>query len=140
MIQYAIKITVKPVPKGRARKGRGGFYTPKPTRSFEQIIRGEFMAKHRKPCLEGPLELYLRFIMPVPLKARDCFQRIGQPHSIKPDVDNLVKAVKDALKGIAWIDDAQVAELTALKVWGHPGSVSICVRPLTEPMKLGPLD
>jgi Holliday junction resolvase RusA-like endonuclease len=27
------------------------------------------------------------------------------PHTSKPDRDNLDKAVMDALKGIAWIDD-----------------------------------
>jgi Holliday junction resolvase RusA-like endonuclease len=30
-------------------------------------------------------------------------------HAKKPDRDNCDKSVMDALKGIAWIDDAQVA-------------------------------
>ena len=31
-------------------------------------------------------------------------------HSSKPDRDNLDKAVMDALKGLAWIDDSQVCQ------------------------------
>jgi Holliday junction resolvase RusA-like endonuclease len=36
-------------------------------------------------------------------------------HSKKPDLDNLVKFVKDCLNGIAWKDDAQVVTLAATK-------------------------
>lgn len=36
-------------------------------------------------------------------------------HTKKPDLDNVLKALKDALKGITWADDAQVARLAAEK-------------------------
>jgi len=40
----------------------------------------------------------------------------------KPDVTNLVKGVEDALTGIIWHDDAQVAMLKAMSAYGvHPG-------------------
>jgi Holliday junction resolvase RusA-like endonuclease len=39
------------------------------------------------------------------------------PKTKKPDIDNLTKAILDALNGIAWNDDAQVAQITAKKVW-----------------------
>ena len=37
------------------------------------------------------------------------------PHTIKPDCDNLIKAVKDALNGITWADDSQVYAETSVK-------------------------
>lgn len=40
--------------------------------------------------------------------------RAGPP---RPDVDNLVKAVMDALNGMAWRDDTQVVALDAVKRW-----------------------
>jgi Holliday junction resolvase RusA-like endonuclease len=42
------------------------------------------------------------------------------PKATKPDADNLLKAVWDACKGLAWDDDAQVAAAAAVKVFGAP--------------------
>lgn len=35
----------------------------------------------------------------------------------KPDMDNVVKIVLDALNGFAWHDDAQVVDLSVMKVY-----------------------
>ena len=41
----------------------------------------------------------------------------------RPDGSNIVKLVEDGLKGVAWVDDAQVCRLMADKVYGeHPGT------------------
>lgn len=37
-------------------------------------------------------------------------------HDIKPDKDNLEKSLMDALKGLAWRDDAQVCRSLTEKV------------------------
>lgn len=37
------------------------------------------------------------------------------PNTVRPDVDNVAKAVMDALNGIAYDDDSQVVELTVRK-------------------------
>ena len=54
----------------------------------------------------------------------------------KPDLDNVVKAVLDALNGLAWEDDKQVVCLTAYKVFSEtPGLiVTICTGPALEEM------
>lgn len=46
-------------------------------------------------------------------------------HTSKPDLDKLLRCVKDALTGIAWKDDAQVAVVNELeKVYSsHPGAL-----------------
>ena len=46
--------------------------------------------------------------------------------STRPDLDKLVRAVLDALTGIVFVEDSQVAGLSAWKDWGPPG-VSIRV-------------
>ena len=38
----------------------------------------------------------------------------------RPDLDKLVRCVKDALTGIAWHDDAQVCRQRATKAWACP--------------------
>ena len=42
-------------------------------------------------------------------------------HTQRPDLDNLAKAVLDALHGIAFFDDSAVLSLRLRKGWGHPG-------------------
>lgn len=39
----------------------------------------------------------------------------------RPDLDKLVRAVLDSLTGIVFVEDSQVAQLTAWKDWGPPG-------------------
>ena len=45
--------------------------------------------------------------------------------SAKPDIDNVIKAVLDALNGIAYKDDARVVELEARKVYGNEPGVAV---------------
>lgn len=49
------------------------------------------------------------------------------PKTTKPDVDNLCKALLDALNGIAWIDDAQVCEIWAKKVWAASDHIAVVI-------------
>ena len=46
-------------------------------------------------------------------------------HIKKPDIDNLQKAVKDALNGIAYRDDSQVCKVMALKQYAESDGVLI---------------
>lgn len=46
------------------------------------------------------------------------------PHAKKPDGDNILKAVKDALTGIAWDDDGAVFESQVVKFYVKPGERS----------------
>ena len=41
-------------------------------------------------------------------------------HTQRPDLDNLAKAVLDALHGILFLDDSAVDNLRLRKGWGHP--------------------
>ena len=42
------------------------------------------------------------------------------PHVVKPDADNLVKALLDAFTGTLWEDDSQVVRVEAIKFYGSP--------------------
>ena len=44
--------------KARPRKGKHGFYTPNDTKSYEEIIRKEYIRQYNKK-LEGPVEFIL---------------------------------------------------------------------------------
>lgn len=48
-------------------------------------------------------------------------QMAGQPHRQKPDIDNLIKALLDALHK----DDSHVASLTVEKRWARRGCIEV---------------
>lgn len=90
-----------PIAKGRPRVYRGHGVTPERTRQAEQAIRDTFNRKYPgfQP-FEGRLAMTCRFWMP----------RNG-----RPDLDNLVKLVTDALNGLAYRDDEQIDTVTAYR-------------------------
>jgi len=87
--------------------------------------------------LQGPLMLEMKFLMPRP-KAhyRSNGELRDDPpshHISKPDLDNLAKAVMDAISdlGTIWRDDSQVAEVRMSKVYtGCGGGCTIVIKPL----------
>lgn len=67
--------------------------------------------------LDGPLEVALAFVLPRPESyTTKRGPNVRAWHDRKPDPDNLVKAALDALKGVAWRDDAQIARMSIAKV------------------------
>jgi len=76
-----------------------------------------------------PVILHLTFYFPIPRswsKKRQNAARSGQiKHTNKPDVDNLVKAIKDALNGLVWHDDSQIVYLFAKKEYSETPGVAV---------------
>lgn len=113
-----------PKPKERARAGAYGFYTPEATSAAEDAVAWETKQVFRKPLTDA-ISVDLRFYLPIPhqidkrrLKKDERQRLIDQPHCGTPDLDNLVKLVLDGMNGIAWADDKQVYELTAVARYG----------------------
>ena len=116
----------KPQGKGRARAfvraGHVGHYTPEKTRSYEGLIRALALQEMQgKNPTEKPVraEIYVAFGVPDSWPAWKRMAAISGEISatVKPDADNVAKAVKDALNGICWIDDCQVVSLSVHKYY-----------------------
>lgn len=119
-----IVIPLPPKPKGRPRFTRSGVaYTPKETREYEDIVRMHARRGFIQP-LRGSIYLTVHFYCRVPkswpeVKKRGAEMGEIRP-AVKPDIDNLGKAVLDGLNGIAYEDDKQVVELELKKFYGEP--------------------
>ena len=62
-----------------------------------------------EPLLTGPLRVTIDIFLPRPKRLMRRADPDGPiPHTAKPDRDNVEKAILDALKGIAFVDDCQV--------------------------------
>ena len=55
---------------------------------------------------------------------------LHRPHTQKPDLDNIAKAVSDGLNRIAFADDSAIADLQCRKVWGIVAQTVVIVEPI----------
>lgn len=104
----------KPAAQPRSRKGKhGNFYNPHTADTWKEIIQATFLSKGLKKTILGPVNLTIIFYFYAPEKRHE-----AGPHTIKPDGDNLLKTVMDALKNIGvYKDDCQVYYKTVGKFW-----------------------
>lgn len=74
------------------------------------------------------------FLMPIPKSSTKRFRSQcldGRVYHVKkPDADNLIKFVKDALNKIAWHDDSQVAKLRGVKVYADVPKTVVLIEAL----------
>jgi Holliday junction resolvase RusA-like endonuclease len=69
----------------------------------------------------GPIAITVEAVFHNTLPARKREPNRARWRLKKPDIDNIVKAIMDALNGLAYIDDAQVVILTAQKYEDQQG-------------------
>lgn len=123
----------KPQGKGRPRFNTTtkAVHTPDATRRYEQTVKYSYLSTvpvgqrmHSGPC---GVEIDAVFSVPTSWRvARKQKALAGEiiPEN-KPDCDNIAKAVLDALNGIAYKDDSQVADLVVRKRFGEKAHVSV---------------
>jgi Holliday junction resolvase RusA-like endonuclease len=73
--------------------------------------------------ISGAVSLSVIAFMPIPACSKRQYSNYRNDlifHTKKPDLDNLVKHVKDCCKGVVWLDDKQVVNLLASKKYGEP--------------------
>ena len=120
-MMQAFRVEGAPVGKARPRVTRWGAYTPRKTAQHEASIKAAAQ-QAGIVAISGPVTLQVAFVMPIPQswpkKRREAAARQEMMPLGKPDVDNLCKAVMDALIGIAYQDDTQVVRLVACKLYG----------------------
>lgn len=136
MAEILIRLDGEPRGKGRPRFGRGRTYTDPLTAAYERALRWEAKSAMKgRAILTGPLKVrvYAEYGIPEswPKWKRTVAMAGALYHTGAKDLDNTAKLM-DALNGVVWKDDGQVACITAWKKYGPDPHVSFIVSELPD--------
>jgi len=116
----------RPMGKHRPRFVRKGghvsTYSHKKDVNYETLIALSFRNDYpdHEPFL-GPISMFITAYMPIPKatsqKRRAEMVKENEVPTTKPDADNIAKIVCDALNGVAYKDDNQIAVLSIKKYY-----------------------
>jgi len=105
------------IPKAQPRPrmtARGHAYNPGSADAWKDAVMSAFLPCRCGRTITEPVSLRVKFFLPSPKKGKQEWGHV--PHAKKPDLDNLLKAVMDAMtEARIWKDDALVFETQASK-------------------------
>jgi Holliday junction resolvase RusA-like endonuclease len=137
----AVRFTVPGQPQGKGRPrvgqiaGHARMFTPQKTVAYEGFIALQAqIAMQHHALLEGPVAVRIFIACQVPeSKSKkwkaDALAGLILP-TTKPDKDNVIKAVFDALNGVVWKDDVQVCDLDSKKRYSTQPRVEVEIVPI----------
>ena len=125
MLMLSVWLSGQPVGKGRPRFARGRVYTPSKTKAYEERLAARAIEEMEAAGIKtaiGPVRIEARAIFTIPKSwpnAKKQAALIGEfQHTGKPDADNVLKIIGDALNGIVWNDDSQIVSASIDKRYG----------------------
>ena len=130
MMQTKFIIPGDPVGKARPRATANSnfvrMYTPKKTTQYEELVRRCFAESGGK-MFSGPVRLSLSmyFAMPQSWSKKKLREMAYTGCEKKPDIDNVIKIIGDALNGVAYKDDSSIVSVAATKQWAAEGCVMV---------------
>ncbi|MBQ3415380.1 MAG: RusA family crossover junction endodeoxyribonuclease [Clostridia bacterium] len=130
MYQFEIpgKITGKARPRLNTITGRA--YTPGNTKDYEMLIKQYFKIKYPKfETLEGRIKVKIIAYFEIPKQTSKKQKEKMMLNEIsptkKPDIDNVIKIILDALNKMAFRDDSQITKLEIEKRYAEEEKVLV---------------
>ena len=130
-----IIIPGRPAAWQRARSnGKVRFDSPEQSRNKLTIGQIGAAAMAGRPPLECAVEVMVAAYWQWPKSMSEKKRRVygSQYFTARPDGDNIMKLLGDALNGIVWRDDAQIVTATVSKRYGLTPQTIVRVTPLVE--------
>ena len=132
-MKYNFEILERAIGKERPRYSAKTkrMYTPTKTSSFEEKVQWAFKGKYNIQSEPSKKEFKVKitaYFKPAESLSKKKKQELidgefGFLH--RPDVDNLAKSILDALNGLAYKDDSQVANLLVFKQYGAENKILV---------------
>ena len=114
-------INMKPFPA--PRMVRSDKWKKRPCVMHYHAFRDELQLALRKAKFEFKGQLHIEFYLQMPKgwSAKKKKEMLGMPHTVKPDIDNLVKAFMDSFRK----NDSFVYRLHTAKWWADKNAIAI---------------
>ena len=135
-----MKITIPgdPVAQGRPRFYRMGEHVqtvdPPKSRNWKATAQHHMRLQCAKPIpAKVPVELSIEVVFRCPVSDyRKRKPREWRWRTKRPDLDNVIKAIKDAGNGVLWLDDNQIVEIHASKIIAAQGEPPMILLDVVE--------
>jgi len=118
-----IKLTfpISPVAKERPRTSfySGSVYTPVKTCIFENHVKKLARLQFKNSLITFAMSVKIVFRLERPKSVKREYP------SVRPDIDNYIKSILDALQGIVFKDDGQIIKLYAEKIYSESFGIDI---------------
>lgn len=144
------RVAGRPAPQGSKNyMGKGRFIEQSPhVKAWRNDVRTAAMAHFGEALVDGPIFTQVAFLFSRP----KCHYISSKPergpkpdapfwHTSSPDIDKLERATNDAMTGVIWIDDKQVAGTLSQKFYVDHGEqqgaiIRVCRLANTSPVSL----
>ena len=133
-----IKFTVPGEPEGKARpkfnRKTKTAYTPNKTVNYENLIRAEYLRQCSglRFADKEPLAMQIMAYYTIPASTSKVKQAAMEAGEIrptkKPDADNIIKVVADALNKLAYRDDADIVLVKLEKYYSRQPRIEVEIK------------
>lgn len=139
MQKLMFEIPGSPIGQGRPKfstiNGHAKAYDPEKSRNYKAYVRllaTQAMKDSGFTMIEGPCSLDILAFFEVPKSKSKKFREAAlegrERPTKKPDIDNIVKALQDALNGLAYKDDSSIVYLSVAKCYSEIPRVEVILR------------
>ena len=130
--EFEVKGDIKGKGRPRVNTYTCQVYTPNSTKDYEELIKQYFKIKYpRYVPLENrvfvKIVAYFKIPKATSKKDKELIEEGKLSPTKKPDIDNIVKIILDALNKMAFNDDNQITKLEVEKVYGEEEKISIII-------------
>lgn len=132
----------RPVGKGRPQFSTYGGHvharTPQKTAVYENLVRLEYqrqcggMRFEDDAALKVSIKAYYDIPASKSKKMKEAMAHGTIRPTKKPDCDNVIKSVLDALSSVAYHDDVQVVDVTLCKWYSYEPRIEVVITDITD--------
>lgn len=129
---YEFEVPSKIIGKGRPRLNSYTckVYTPTRTKDYESLVEQYFLLKYpRYKTIENRVKITIIAYFQIPKSTSQSLRKEMLENKIspvkKPDIDNIIKIILDAMNKFAFKDDTQITKIEVEKKYAEEENVYI---------------